>query len=309
MDPLSQLLALMNVQSTGSSRLEADGDWSLRFQARDHIKFGAVLSGACWLTPDGGPSTRMLAGDCYLLTQRGTYTLASDPALPPVDGAALFRAAAGRTVRLGGADTVIIGDAFSCDSEHAPMLLDLLPALIHVPATAPQANAFHASLQLLAIELAQPGIGGALMTDRLGQVLLVQALRAHVAQAPADSLGWLGALADAKVGPALRLLHGNPAHAWKVAELAAAVAMSRSSFAQRFRALVGMAPLEYLIGWRMQLARRALHQGDSSVARIAATLGYQSESAFGHAFKRTHGCAPRHYRHLTTVPVTPSAAE
>ena len=122
----------------------------------------------------------------------------------------------------------------------------------------------------------------------------MQTLRAYVAQ-DGGSVGWLGALGDPRIGAALRMVHGDVRHDWSVGELARAVGMSRSGFALRFKDLVGSPPLDYLLRWRMQLAREALRRGECSVGSVAARLGYASESAFGHAFRRVHGKSPKRY--------------
>ena len=138
-------------------------------------------------------------------------------------------------------------------------------------------------------------MGASLMTHRLADILLVQALRAYVGLRGKDSAGWIGALTDERIGGALRLMHGDAGRHWTVDGLARAVGMSRSAFAARFKELVGASPLDYLLRWRMQLAREALRRNEASVASLADRLGYASESAFGNAFKRVHGRAPKRY--------------
>ena len=137
------------------------------------------------------------------------------------------------------------------------------------------------------------------MRKQLTHILFVQVLRTLLTpRGPASGVapGWLGALSDHQVGAALTLLHEQPARRWTVADLAAAVSMSRSSFAMRFRTLVGLPPLDYLVRWRIQTAARALRFTDRTVAAIGADLGYTSESAFSNAFKRVLGQTPSRYR-------------
>jgi transcriptional regulator GlxA family with amidase domain len=129
----------------------------------------------------------------------------------------------------------------------------------------------------------------------LASIVLVNILRAHLAT-DAPPAGWLGALADPKTGEALRLMHADVARPWRVAELAAAVAMSRTSFAERFRRRVGLPPLEYLTRWRMTLARDALKTNSETLATVAAQIGYESETAFSLAFKRMFNESPGRYR-------------
>jgi transcriptional regulator GlxA family with amidase domain len=131
------------------------------------------------------------------------------------------------------------------------------------------------------------------VTARLAELLLVEVIRAYVAADGPDRTGWIGALGDPHVGAALRLMHGEVARPWTVAVLAAQVGMSRSAFAARFAERVGKPPLDYLTRWRMELARRMLREGRRDVAQVAAQVGYSSQSAFGHAFKRTFGHSPR----------------
>ena len=120
-------------------------------------------------------------------------------------------------------------------------------------------------------------------------------LRAHLAANP-KSVGWLGALSDARIGAALRMMHGAIAQRWKVEDLASKVGMSRTAFIERFKALVGLPPLEYLIRWRMTVARDALKSGDGNLSSIAEAVGYASETTFSSTFKKMFGQSPSRYR-------------
>lgn len=293
MDPLSDVFALLHVEALVSARFEAGGDWAVRFPAQPHIKFGAALRGRYWLTLDGDVPRRIEPGDTYLLSNCPDYVIASDPALPPVDGSALYAAAQGNRVRHGGDDTLVLGGGFMFDQRNAGLLMDVLPAIIQIPGNDPASAVLRATLQLLDDELQTRRMGTAVVSSRLGDVLLVQALRAHAAGGAPS--GWLAALGHPRIGAALRLMHGDVARNWKVEELASAAGMSRSGFARKFRERVGLPPLDYLIRWRMHLARNALRQDGASVAVIARSLGYSSESAFGNAFKRMFGRSPKRY--------------
>jgi AraC-like DNA-binding protein len=134
------------------------------------------------------------------------------------------------------------------------------------------------------------------MTQRLDDIVLIRALRAYVAEHGASAAGWIGVLSDQRIGGALTLMHGDVGHRRIVGELAFGVAMSRSALALRFKATVGVPPSEYLRRWRMQPAERARRRKSSSVAGLAAALGYASESAFGNAYKRAFGRPPKRYR-------------
>lgn len=296
MDPLSDTFALVGIRSARCTRLEAGGAWALHFPAKPALKFVAVLQGGCWIAmPDAAPR-RLGAGDTFLLANAPAYTLATDLDLPPEDGVALFdggRAVAGRH---GGDDTVLVGGAFVLAEGPAQRLLGDLPPFLLIPAEDEAAPVLRRTLLILDGEIGTDRMGASLMTQRLAEILLVQALRAFAAAH--GHAGWIGALADRQIGAALRLMHGDVARAWTVQALAQGVGMSRSSFAQRFKAVVGTSPLDYLLNWRMELALDALRRREVSVAGLATRLGYRSESAFGAAFKRRFGRAPkRHSRH------------
>jgi transcriptional regulator GlxA family with amidase domain len=139
--------------------------------------------------------------------------------------------------------------------------------------------------------------GADLITDHLAQMMLVQALRLYLTHG-AGQASWLFALADKQISTALNAVHGEPGQRWTVESLAALCGMSRSSFAARFRVLVGAAPMDYLTRWRMAVAGDRLRTTDEPVSRIALTLGYESEAAFSTAFKRIMGSAPRQYARL-----------
>ena len=144
-------------------------------------------------------------------------------------------------------------------------------------------------------ELREPQPGGFLIAQQLAQMLLVQALRLHMKDGAAEGVGWLFALADRQVSAALSAMHAHPGRRWTIESLAGEAAMSRSSFALKFKRTVGASPMDYLTRWRMMLAADRLATAGASIAELAPALGYESESAFSTAFKRVMGCAPRHY--------------
>ncbi|MEU8382984.1 AraC family transcriptional regulator [Streptosporangium sp. NPDC048865] len=310
MDPLSDVLTLLNIGSALSSRFEAAGRWALRFRGYRHIKIGAITSGACWLTVDGMAALRLSAGDCYLLTGGRPYEVASDLDIEAEDGHAVYLDAPNiRNVRYGtpapGAEpTVVVGGSITLDDMTATLLLDCLPPAVRVPADTPQARTLRPILGMLTHETVAEPLGSTVVIEHLTQIMFVQTLRAHLAGEEGVP-GWLGALGDPQIGAALTLMHQQATRHWTVAGLAAEVDMSRSSFALRFKTLVGLPPLDYLLHWRMRSAAEVLRAGDRTVASVAAEWGYASESAFSNAFKRVTGQPPARYR--TTKPPPPAA--
>jgi AraC-like DNA-binding protein len=304
MDPLSEVLDLLDLRAASPSRLEAGGTWALDFLGHQHLKVGAVVAGDCWLIPEGAEAIHLAAGDCYLLASSRPFTVASDPEAAPVPSGDVLPSpwpspAYYQTSPDDPARTILISGSLSFDDTAATFLLHSLPPVARIAAGSPPAVVLAPVLELLADETAADAPGSATMRRQLTHILFVQVLRALLQPGePANgtTLGWLAALSDHQVGAALTLMHQQPARRWTVADLAGAVSMSRSSFAVRFRSLVGLPPLDYLVRWRMQIAARALRFTDRTVAAIGADLGYASESAFSNTFKRVLGQPPSRYR-------------
>jgi AraC-like DNA-binding protein len=156
-------------------------------------------------------------------------------------------------------------------------------------------SALRWSMERMMQELREPQPGGFLVVQHLAHMMLVQALRAHLAEGLRGSVGWLFALADPQMSAAIHSMHDDPAHPWTLQELAERVGMSRSSFALKFKETVGATPIDYLTRWRMLLAGERLTDSGDSISVISLSLGYESESAFSTAFKRVMGCSPRQY--------------
>ncbi len=273
--------------------LEADGAWALSFDGGARLKFVAVLQGQCWLTLPDQPPEALTAGDVVLLSDT-RYAVASDPALVPADGMTLYAQPDRNTVRLGnGCETIMIGGGSGFVEGCASFVLDALPRFLRIDQHSPRAEAVSRTLTSLHEEMHRGAIGSALVAERLADVLVVEAVRAYVATGSAGRVGWITALADPKIGEAIRLMHGDVARRWTVPMLAREVGMSRSALNQRFSQRVGMPPLAYLTRWRMLLAQRKLATGEP-VATVGADVGYTSQSAFANAFKRTMGRTPRH---------------
>lgn len=299
MDPLSDMLALVDARSVTSGRLYASGPWAVRLPPPERIKFTALVSGSCWLIMEGLPDpVRLSSGDVIIVNGQRSFSLASDLSVVPIDTSELFREGPERIARIGaGEDAFLFGGHVTIDPARGGLLLDALPPLIHVSAVMPEAKALSWLLEQLVSELSTERPGATLAASHLAQLLFVQVLRAYL-EGPdqAKNAGWLRALADERVAPALKLLHGDPGRSWTLGELAKASAMSRTTFALRFKTATGMAPLDYLRRWRMRLAERALCATGATVASVALSLGYNSESAFSHAFKRVVGASPARYR-------------
>ena len=175
----------------------------------------------------------------------------------------------------------------------ARALVDLLPqAIVIDSALTGEWQWLSPMLSMMAAETKRPKPGGEAVITRLCDILVIQAIRSWIDNDPGATTGWLGALRDPAIGQAIALIHRQPERDWTVANLAAAVAMSRSGFSARFSELVGQSVMQYVTQWRMSLATDFLVEEGLSVATVAAKLGYQSEAAFSRAFKRVTGSPP-----------------
>lgn len=298
MDPLSDVLSLLRPRSAISAGLDAGGKWAIQFPAHEGVKFNAVINGACWVSVDGEPGRiRIEAGDCFLLTRGRPFHFATDSDVPAIPSAAIYdHAVDGIATCNRGGDFFLIGGRFSFDGDHAGLLFNALPPIVHIRDASNQAAVLRWSLAQLATELKQGFPGGALMADHLAHIMLLQVLRLWLATGASPQLGWLGALADPRLARAISAMHAAPARRWTLAELAACAGMSRTVFAVRFREIVGQSPFGYLAGWRMQLAADRLRRTDETIATIAFSLGYESEAAFSTAFRRLTGITPMQRR-------------
>ncbi len=309
MDPLSEVLALIKSRSLVSGGYSVSGDVAVGFPRHTGIKCYAMIAGQCWLRVEGvAEPLQITAGDCWLLPRGLPFSISTDLSLTPVDFTIVQ--AQGRFISAplsqNGSGCYLAGGHFSLDGAPARMLLDSLPPIVHIQTEADKA-AMRWSLDRMAAELREPQPGGSLIAQQLAYMMLIQALRLHLSD-PANGAGWLFALSDPHMAAAITAMHDAPGQPWTLQQLAARVGMSRSVFAERFKATVGATPMEYLTRWRMLRAGERLRHSADSLAQIAGSLGYDSESAFGKAFRRVMQCSPRQFRRSDTADPVPAAA-
>ncbi|WP_144156073.1 AraC family transcriptional regulator [Paraburkholderia sp. BCC1885] len=299
-DPLSDLLDVLQARCKLSGQLIAGGDWAHRFSNLDSIKFNAATEGACWYFIDGmtGPAL-FESGDVLITNGTRSLILASTPTLITSATATPIAQDDEGRYRLGQAGGfAMLSGLVQVDTDWQALILNGLPPFIHIGRTMQAASPIASSLLQL-IEEMKPGNrpGRSVVIAGLAQVLFVQTLRAYLAHAPQGDEGWLKGFGDHRLAVALSSIHGEPARNWNLDELAKAAGMSRTSFAVRFRDMMGVPPLTYLTRWRMHLARREIRAG-VSVLEAAAKVGYASESAFRNAFRRVTEMTPGQYRQI-----------
>ena len=310
MDPLSDVLSLLKPRSYSSGGFDVGGELSVQFPQHEGIKCYALVSGDCWLSVEGVPeAVHLKAGDCFLLPRGRPFRLASDLSLTPIDYRTILSAKRDNGVSPynGGGDCFIVGGHFVLAGKHAGILLGMLPPVVHLRTESDKA-ALRWTLERMMQELRDPQPGNFLVAQQLAYMMLVLALRLHLAEGLRGGVGWLFALADKQMSAAINSMHDDPAHRWTLQELGKCAGMSRSTFALKFKQTVGESPMEYLTRWRMLLAGDKLTNSSDSISVIALSLGYESESAFSTAFKRMMGCSPRQYSRGRT-PASPSHIE
>jgi AraC-like DNA-binding protein len=297
MDPLSDVLSLLKPRSYMCGGFDVGGDLAIQFPQHDGgVKCYAIVSGECWVSVEGADPVCMKAGDCFLLPRGRAFVLSSNPAITPIDYRDFIKGPMNGAVATinGGGAAFIVGGFFGFTGAHASILLGMLPVIAHLQKESDKA-AMRWSLERMMEELREERPGGVLVAQQLAYMMLVQALRLHLAEGLSGGVGWLFALSDKQMSAAIKAIHDEPAHRWTLQELGERAGMSRSTFAQKFKQTVGTSPMEYLTRWRMLLAGDRLTNSKEGVSEIALSLGYESESAFSTAFKRVMGCSPRQY--------------
>lgn len=296
-DPLSETLELLGARCSIGGGMRAGGEWGLRFRPDVPVKLEAVVRGACWLLTEDDPPARLVPGDVVVLNHAGPVVLCSDPGVRPIDAADLTGPREDAFLPLGtGDDVLLLAGHVDIDPAGAAFFRAALPAVLHASAGTPEAQEMRRLLERIVDETEGGRPGARFAVDQHAQLLLLETLRVGLSGEALSEPSWLRLLSDPQLRPAVTLIHGDPARAWSLAELAAAVGMSRSHFSYRFRSVSGQPPLTYLAHWRARLAQRALRDSDVTVATLAGRLGFASESSFSHAFTRVVGTSPGRYR-------------
>jgi AraC-like DNA-binding protein len=321
-DVLTDIFSTMHVTAVVPTRLEATAPWGLAHSVseadrspkksripdgcfRELAQFGMVSRGNCWLSVEGVTEPIALTGgDCFLIAPGRDFTLRDDPRTPAKNMCAAVQVDTGNILDYGGggAPTTIIWGLLRFEKPSLKPVTQLLPNLILIKADHPQTLALHNTFQSLASETTQQAPGSELVSNRLAEVLFIQALRAHITSTlEMCKQPWLRAIFDPQIGSALKAIHQSVNRAWTVESLAETASMSRSAFASRFKELLGQTPLDYVTEWRMQKAIEFLNRRDQKLIEVAQSVGYESDAAFSKAFKRVVGVTPGEYRQESTA--------
>jgi len=293
-EPLSEVIGLLQPRAVFSRRISGAGRWGVRYSAFGQPSFCVVLEGSCRLTVDGHRPLTLHASDFVLLPATPGFTMSGfEPVRcerfdPHVMSKVLGEVRHG--TRGGRPDVRLLGGWFVFDSPDTALLVSLLPSLVHLRGI----ERLSALVRLVGDEANERRPGRDLVLTRLVEVLLIEALRTTTPGSDAPP-GLLRGLADVNLASAMRRMHGQLARSWTVAQLAKSAGLSRSVFFERFARTVGLPPMEYLLAWRMAVAKDLLRRHDLGISEVAARVGYGSASTFSTAFSRHVGQSPSRY--------------
>jgi AraC-like DNA-binding protein len=319
MDALSEVLGVIRLTGAVFLEMELRAQWSyLTAPARaiadvlmpeaDHvIPYHLLLEGTCYARLLDGEFVELSAGELVMFPAGDRHVLAtaSDASLQlaptEITGESLSYLKRNEIMPFKAGDkgntTRIVCGYLACDKRLAEPILLSLPRLLEVSMRDGSTAAWmQSSIRFSVAQSASGRPGSAMILARLSEVLFAEAIRQHMDTLTPEETGWLAALRDRYVGRTLAILHDRPAQPWTVDELASKVGLSRSALGQRFVALIGKPPMEYLMRWRILLAAKHLRESRAPVIRIATDVGYESEAAFNRAFKRELGVPPAAWR-------------
>src|SRR5690242_7655102 len=303
MDALSEVLRLARFSAQVTLDAAARSPWCVSVPASGSVaRAHLVLEGECAVQPAEGDAVPLRAGEIAWLPHGDAHLIGSSFEADAASLATLVRApVAGELVpvRLGGNGAAArwVSIATSCERHLAQPLLGSLPAIFKVDLLgAPALNALTGALGLHLSASDAPPIGASARRERLAELAMIEALRRHIHALPPGGKGWLAGLNDRYVGRALSLVHGRPAEPWTVERLGRQVGLSRSALAERFGEVMGEPIFAFLTRWRLQLAAESLLTTPESIEAIARDAGYESASAFSHAFRRTFRKPPSVWR-------------
>lgn len=335
LDPLSDVLRSVRLRGSVFFHVSCRAPWSalaaasadvaptLMPGAEHVIEYHLVAKGEAWISVDGLVPQCLRAGDIVMLPHGDAHMLSSAPGAPkprsddgwlsgirdrPMPVPVTYR---GEVAEPGAlprdeATAVIVCGFIACDLKPFNPLIDALPRLLHLPAEG--VGAWVAPmLEHAVLESGSSRAGGGALLQRVSEMVFVDGARRYLESLPEEGKGWLGALRDRQVGRAIGMMHAEPAEPWTLEELGRRVGLSRSSLHERFSALAGIPPMQYLANWRMQCGARLLREGHATVAAIAQEVGYESEAAFARAFKRSTGQPPAAWRRAQRQPFDAAA--
>jgi AraC-like DNA-binding protein len=242
------------------------------------------------------------AGDILIVPHGDAHILGNGPSVTPVDRAQVLEQVLAQGLKVsrmggGGETTKFVCGYMACEPHLSRVFLGGLPPILKVSIRDDASGQWLVNSIRYSVDNVDPSRpGDETVLAKLSEVLFVETLRRYIALLPGEQIGWLAGVRDPEVGKALALLHRKPAHPWTIASLTNELGISRTVLAERFRRYLSETPMAYLTRWRLQLGAQLLTSTSSSVAQIAAEVGYESEASFNRAFKREFSLPPARFR-------------
>jgi AraC-like DNA-binding protein len=294
--PINALLSLLRPDRVLCKIVAGGGRWSVRKPRYGDPAFCLMLDGSCVLEPEDLDPIELRCGDFLLLPETPGFTLSGNRDIEPT----FSELDPGRRTRHGPESEPVtmrmLGGYFTFDPANAALLVSLLPRVVLVRRGEPGSARLSRLVGIIAEETDRESACRDAILQRLVEVLMIEAMRLHTA-AVLDSgeRGLIAGLSDPVLVNALHEVHADVTRSWTVEQLARTAAVSRAVFARRFTRVLGVPPMQYLLEWRMVLAKDLLRAGHLSTARVAQRVGYRSASAFTVAFTRAAGCTPTEF--------------
>jgi len=289
MDALSDILKLIRLRSSVYFRKDFASPWGMENDRSPFAQFHLVVRGHCFLhTKKMKEPLELYAGDIVVFPYGEPHWLADDPKNNKVPGISVVEAHQINKELFEGdkISTTLICGHFEFDKEFDHPFLHALPKLIHITDTERrQLSWLEIATNVIMQEAASDELGSEVVVMRLAEILFIQILRVYMMQNQIP-YGYLAALKDKQISNALKLIHSDPKNSWTLENIARNIGMSRSSFAVRFKQLVGITPMSYVTNWRMNKARELIKNKHLPLIEIAENVGYSSEASFNRAFKK-----------------------
>lgn len=315
MDVLSEVLKAVKLDAALFYNGEFSAPWCVRTpascavapylsaDARHVIIYHLVTEGHGYAHVEGDDRRLALnAGDVVIFPHGHPHIMGNGSPMAPVDNEQELQRLLSQGLKLsrmggGGETTKFICGYMACELHLSRIFLGGLPPILKVSIRNDASGQWLENSLRYSVDNADVArAGGEAVLAKLSEVLFIETLRRYIALLPEEQTGWLAGVRDPDVGKALALVHRRPADPWTIAALANEVGISRSVLAERFRRYLAESPIAYLTRLRLQLGAQLLKTTSSSVAEIAAEVGYESEASFNRAFKREFGLPPARFR-------------
>lgn len=327
MDALSEVLRLVRLTGAVFLNAELSSPWAVQsppsrvlaqalMPEADHmIEYHLVVEGQCFIKVADEPPLKLEQGDLVMVPRGDTHRMSSElqPSVPVLTVSEMKFPVPGEivTTRYGGGGglTRLVCGYLAIDHRLCAALIGALPRVFRVSAGSSEVSAWMQTyLRIWLVERGEDQPGGACVLAKLSELMFVEAIRRYVEALPPEQASWLSGLRDPCVGKVLGLMHSDPTRAWTVESLAREVGVSRSALADRFTALLGKSPMQYLTQWRLTLAAHLLRTTNRSASVVAYNVGYESEAAFNRAFRREFGAPPASWRRANGSVASPASS-